>query len=117
MPSTTHDADLTPWEQAWHDALDTLELDLEQTNALLDATHALEVAQVALAKASQWRVPAGLGPMPATVAERARVVLEAQKDTAARLARAIHQSRSHVKMLDAVDARPHARPVYLDTEG
>lgn len=102
---------------AWATALDALELDLKQTNALLDETFADEQAKVALERAKRWRVPQGLGPLPPELAERAREVLTAQKSTASRLARAMTESRQHSKLLDASDTRPADRPVYLDTEG
>lgn len=101
----------------WATALDALELDLQQTNALLDETFADEQARVALERAKRWRVPQGLGPLPPELAERASEVLTEQKATASRLARAMTESRRHSKMLDASDTRPADRPVYLDTEG
>lgn len=108
---------ITDARGAWDAALDVLEADLERTNRLLDETFVEDQAQVALDRARMWRVPQGLGPLPPELTERAREVLAEQKATATRLARAMTDSRQHSKMLDAVDNRQHARPIYLDTEG
>lgn len=99
----------------WAAALDVLETDLKHTNALLDEAFAEDRARIALERARRWRVPQGLGPLPPELADRAREVLAEQKTTAARLARAMTESRQHSKIIDA--SRPHDRPIYLDTEG
>lgn len=102
---------------AWIHALDILERDLAETNALLDAAPDNEIAELALRRASQWRVPHGIGPLPRALAGRATAVLEAQKATASRLARAMAATRRQVEVIDASDPLERERPVYLDTEG
>ena len=102
---------------AWTRALDILERDLAETNALLDAAPDNEIAELALRRASQWRVPHGIGPLPRPLAHRAGEVLAAQKTTASRLARAMAATRRQVEVIDASDPTERARPVYLDTEG
>lgn len=102
---------------AWSRALDILERDLAETNALLDAAPDNEIAELALRRAAQWRVPQGLGPLPRDLAPRATSVLDEQKSTATRLARAMASTRRQVEVIDASDPAERARPVYLDTEG
>lgn len=108
---------LDPAAAAWERALDILERDLAETNALLDVAPDRAVADLALQRASHWRVPHGLGPLPRPLAARATQLLEAQKQTATRLARAVASMRRQVDVLDASDPTERQRPVYLDTEG
>lgn len=103
-------ADVTAWSQA----LDALEADLAETNLLLDGSLD-EVAPLVLRRATAWRVPQGLGPMPTELSERATAVLTRQRETAARLARALSATKVRTRILDARPDR--ARPVYLDAEG
>lgn len=107
----THDA-----VAAWTAALDALEQDLAETEALLDGARE-ELAPIALRRAASWRVPRGLGTLPPSLVERAGTVLEAQRRTATRIARAMSQTRAQVRVLDAADPVEHGRPVYLDAEG
>lgn len=99
---------------SWSRALDALETDLAETNELLDGSPDA-IAPMVLRRATAWRVPQGLGPLPVELSERASTVLAAQRTTAARLARALNATRVRARVLDAGADR--ARPVYLDAEG
>lgn len=104
----------TPDIAAWEAALDVLEADVAETNLLLDGSPD-EVAPLVLRRATAWRVPQGLGPLPPELSERARAVLDAQRTTATRLARALSATRVRARVQDSTVN--HTRPVYLDAEG
>lgn len=104
----------TPDTEAWARALDALEADLAETNQMLDGSPD-EIGPLVLRRATAWRVPHGLGPLPAELADRASGVLAAQRSTAARLARALSATRVRARILDAGADR--TAPVYLDAEG
>jgi hypothetical protein len=111
-------ADLLPhpaapaWEAAWTAALTELELDVADAEALLRADHLAHPART-----TPWIPPAGLGPLPASLLDRARTLLDRQLDVARRTAEQALLSRRHVIAVDAMRDRPAAVPVYLDTEG
>jgi len=100
--------------EAWARALDVLEADLVETNRLLDGSSD-DIAPMILRRATAWRIPQDLGPLPADLAARANDVLAAQRLTAARIARALSATRIRARVLDAGADR--TRPVYLDAEG
>lgn len=65
----------------------------------------------------RWAPPAGLGPLPESLAERARVLEAAQQDLAARLAEARSTVATHLGALRAVPSARRDAPVYLDVRG
>jgi len=104
----------SPEIDAWARALDVLEADLVETNLLLDGSPD-EVAPMVLRRATAWRIPRDLGPLPAELSTRASDVLASQRLTAARIARALSATRVRARVLDSGADR--TRPVYLDAEG
>jgi hypothetical protein len=97
------------WEDAWDAALRTLELDVAAAEALLSLDH------IADAPPRPWAPPAGLGPLPVTMAERARLLLDRQIEAGRRLAEAADLSRRHLRAVHGMRATAPSVPVYLDT--
>ena len=97
------------WEAAWDAALRTLELDVIAAEALLTLDH------IADAPPDPWAPPAGLGPLPATLADRALALLDRQIEVGRRLAEAADLSRRHLRAVHTMRAAPPSVPVYLDT--
>lgn len=102
------------WTAAWSSALDALELDVEQVER--DLVHAHLVDAEALSEPRAWQPPAGLGPLPASLRDRAQAVLERQLDAARRTAEALVASRRHARASQAMRPRQLDVPVYLDTD-
>lgn len=65
----------------------------------------------------RWAPPAGLGPLPESLAERARALEEAQRALAARLGEARSSAADHLAAVRAIPARRADAPVYLDVRG
>jgi hypothetical protein len=105
----------TAWGTAWSRALEDLELDVLVAERTLDSDHLPSIAQVAALAA--WRPPADLGPLPASLADRARALLDRQLAAAAALARAMTMNRRQLAALTALRPVSAARPVFLDIEG
>ncbi|MBU4337492.1 MAG: hypothetical protein KJ548_13100 [Actinobacteria bacterium] len=105
----------TAWDSAWTSALESLELDVAVAERVLDNNHLPSVAEVAALAA--WRPPADLGPLPASLADRARALLERQLATAAAIGRAMTMNRRQLAALTALRPVQAARPVFLDLEG
>lgn len=64
-----------------------------------------------------WHPPAGIGPLPADLEDRARSLVRAQTERAASVRAELDALRRH---LDALDRIPPSRPdaaVYLDLDG
>ena len=101
------------WDNAWHTALDAMELDVAETEAVLARLHA--EADHVPSPLAPWQPPAGLGPLPSTLADRARALLERQQRAAAELTRAMVGNRRQQRAAAAADHRAAARPVYIDT--
>ncbi|MGT2463307.1 hypothetical protein [Sinomonas atrocyanea] len=64
-----------------------------------------------------WAPPPGLGPLPESLAARARALEAAQRDLAARLGAARSSAASHLAALRAVPSARQDAPVYLDVTG
>lgn len=69
------------------------------------------------AEPAPWTPPAGIGPLPEDLADRARTLLAAQESTMAQLRDAQRTNRSHAGMLRALPHRAGTTSVYLDVEG
>ena len=103
------------WQDAWERALDDVEMDVERAERLLTSLHAAGDAGAALSTLhGAWAAPAGLGPLPESLEERARTVLARQLDLADRLAAAAVHSRQQLAFARGADVRPPARPLYVD---
>ncbi|WP_336921769.1 hypothetical protein [Aquipuribacter sp. SD81] len=96
---------------AWHAALDDLELEVERAEALLRALHSAEGVPDPVPPGG-WTPPA-LGPLPASLKERAEVLLDRQLAVTGRLGTAMTASRRHQDVVGRlVDHQP--RPMYVD---
>lgn len=84
----------------WADLLDGLEAEL-----MGDPAGALP-----------WHPPAGLGPLPAHLEDRARTVVRAQADRSRQLRAELDTVRGHLDALDRIPQR-HPDAVYLDLDG
>ncbi len=102
------------WSAAWKDALDRLELDVQETERLL-AGQTTSAAQEALAQAARWVPPTDLGPLPESLRERAIRVHARQIETAHRLALALSATRRESALAQRLSADgPHRAPLYVD---
>lgn len=99
----------------WDQALADLELEVQHAEELLRVAHLPAPQDVA--QRAAWRPPADLGPLPASLVERARALHARQVDVARRLAEQAAVSRRHLAAADVLRARPPATPVYVDVEG
>jgi hypothetical protein len=109
-------AEHSGWSTAWAHALDAVELDLDEAERLLTRLHADALDPVAALTAARgaWAPPVGLGPLPESMEERARIVLARQLDVAERLAAAAVHSRQQLAFTRHADVRPPARPLFVD---
>ena len=102
------------FDAAWADALAELELDADRADAVLAAVRTgREVPQD---WHSTWAPPRDLGPLPASLADRARALLDRQLRTSHALAQAcaltVEQVRKGERMSGS--ARQPAVPVFVD---
>lgn len=105
---------------AWAQALDELELEVDRAERLLRAVHdpgshhpgeAFDESGAALDV--PWVAPRIREPLPASMVERAQLLLERQLATAGRLATAMTTSRRHMDVVETL-ARAESRPMYVD---
>lgn len=105
------DGAATPqWSEAWAEALEALELDVAEAEAMLAVDHVFEATT-----RDPWTPPVNLGPLPAHLADRARALLGRQLDVSRQLAAAARNSRRHDRAISHLDMRAPAAPVYIDT--
>ena len=103
------------WPDAWEQALDELELDVAAAERLLAAAHG---AGVMLAPVRTWRPPVMLGPLPASLEERARTLRDRQLEVARAVSEAAVRSRRQLAATRAVlGTVAERRPVYVDVDG
>jgi hypothetical protein len=89
---------------AWTEALERLEADLRGALAGADAV--------------RWTPPAGLGPLPEELAERASRLLDAQRHTLRHLEDVRQTTARHLSAVRSVPRTESApAPVYLDLLG
>ena len=104
-------APTTPrWDAAWESALAALEIDVAAAEAMLSLDHIADAPP-----RDPWAPPAGLGPLPAPLVDRARTLLDRQIEVGRRLAEAAELSRRHSRAAQALRQAPPSVPVYLDT--
>jgi hypothetical protein len=107
----------------WEAALSALEADLAASERLLAGPFHGEhdaggPAHAGLPPAVvRWAPPPVLGPLPDSLAERARALEAAQRDLAAKLAAARSSAAGHLAALRAVPTARQDAPVYLDVQG
>ena len=96
------------WTEAWESALTALELDVVVAERTLTLDH------IADNPPAPWTPPVGLGPLPASLADRARALLARQIELGRRLAEAADMSRRHLAAAQSLRSTGPAVPVYLD---
>ena len=97
------------WDAAWEQALHRLEIDVAAAEALLTLDH------IADSPPDPWAPPVGLGPLPLTLVDRARTLLDRQIEAGLRLSQAADLSRRHSRAAEAMRSAAPSVPVYLDT--
>jgi hypothetical protein len=102
----------TDWYKAWTAALDELELDVAAVEAQLTGEHAAREHPLT----DPWRPPAGLGPLPLELRQRADAILARQLAATEALARGMVVNRQQAALLERVQTaqRPVPRPAYVD---
>ncbi len=98
------------WQDAWADALESLEMDVAEAEGMLALDRVFEEVV-----RDPWTPPANLGPLPAHLVERARALLERQLSVSKQLASAARNSRKHDRALSQLQVATPSLPVYLDT--
>jgi hypothetical protein len=103
---------------AWLAALDELEAVAgRDPQAAADVAGASGVSGVS-GVTGVWTPPAGLGPLPADLADRAAAVASVQRGALARLDAARKAVLAHLGAVRSVESsREPERPVYLDATG
>ena len=104
------------WRAAWVGALDEVELGVEQAEQLLSRLHAgtPDPDDTLGDLHGSWAPPTGLGPLPESLEERARIVLGRQLEVAERLAAAAVHSRQQLAFARRADVTAPARPLFVD---
>ena len=88
--------------RAWEAVLDRLEADL----ALAESPEALT---------GSWKPPAGIGPLPGALADRAREIFAAQTAAIGRMRNEHATIARHTAAIRSIPSQSRARkPVYLD---
>jgi hypothetical protein len=100
------------WRAAWAAALDELESDVEQAEALLADDH----MQREHPPVNPWRPPQGLGPLPLDLRPRADAILNRQLTAARDIALALGANRRHAAFAAKVEGGSDGgpRPSYVD---
>ncbi|SRR5690606_23533018 len=106
----TTDVTAAAFRHRWEAALTELELDVSEIEAMLADDH-LPVAP------SRWEPPAGLGPLPEPLRERALQLLDRQSEVAQRLSEALVLSRRQARLTEVLKTGGPRRPVYVDAAG
>ncbi len=100
-----NDAD---WNEAWERTLTELEIDVAQAEQLLHDSH-----RDASLRTKPW-TPPQLPPLPASMVERARALLDRQMRVSQQLADSARASRREQRAVTRMQSTPPARPVYID---
>ena len=99
------------WRDAWTAALDELEMDVADTEAMLaDARRYAEAP-----KSDMWKPPTDLGALPLELRPRADEILTRQLAAAQEIARRLTATRAQQAMTSRIETGEAVkRPVYLD---
>ncbi|WP_380262459.1 hypothetical protein [Kineococcus sp. GCM10028916] len=102
------------WRDAWVGALDAVELDVDATERLIEKLNHddAEIDDLPL-RGRDWVVPRLPVPLPAELADRARLLAQRQLDVSERLAHALVQTRAQLRAMTKLD-RPEPPPVFVD---
>lgn len=107
----------TGGEPAWARALAEMESVADQAEALLRAARSAGAGPVPDAAFTEpWRVPRGLGALPAALGPRAAALVERQRDLVQRTAEQLGEHRRTLRLTESMRTRAAASPVYLDAE-
>lgn len=101
------------WRASWERALDDLELDVDEAEALL----AEERRNKEIPVVKPWSPPADLGPLPLDLRPRADAILQRQIAVAQHIATALVGNRRQAAALSKIETGGNGsspRPVYLD---
>jgi hypothetical protein len=100
------------WHSAWAAALDALEADVAQVEALLADEHRMRDTPAA----DPWHPPEGLGPLPLDLRPRADGILARQTAVAQALALAVATNRRQAAVAARIEAGSQGapRPSYVD---
>jgi hypothetical protein len=100
------------WHSEWAAALDALEADVVQVEALLADDHRIRDLPVS----DPWSPPAGLGPLPLELKPRASTVLARQIAAAHAITLALATNRKQAAMAARIEAGSQgaSRPAYVD---
>ncbi|MEV8507348.1 hypothetical protein AB0368_21375 [Actinoplanes sp. NPDC051475] len=100
------------WRQAWIEALDELEEDVEAVERMISEEHRAQ--ELPLAK--PWEPPAGLGPLPLDLKPRADFILTRQLEAAKAAAMAITANRRQSAFASRVEVGTPGKqvPTYID---
>jgi hypothetical protein len=103
--------EVVDWTAAWIAALDRLELDVDETERMMTG---LPVS-VAESQEHRWTAPTGLGPLPASLNERAMQVNARQIEVARRIALALGATRREADLAHRLSQNSgDAPPLYVD---
>jgi hypothetical protein len=102
------------WHDAWAQALEALELDVQAAEQMITALHT--GAPAPAAATAPWSPPSALPPLPASLRERAEALLGRQQAAAAGLALAATATRRQAQVAARLAGAPApARPVFVDS--
>ncbi|HEX5203646.1 hypothetical protein ACFQS1_08305 [Paractinoplanes rhizophilus] len=102
---------MTDWRGAWTAALDELELDVAQVEAMLADEH----RNAETPPADLWRPPTELGALPLELKPRADEILTRQLRVAEEIARRLVSNRQQMAMTSRIETGEMVkRPVYVD---
>jgi hypothetical protein len=102
---------MTDWRGAWTAALDELELDVAQVEAMLADEH----RNAETPPADLWRPPTELGALPLELKPRADEILTRQLRAAEEIARRLTSNRQLMAMTSRLETGEAVkRPVYVD---
>ena len=99
------------WRDAWTAALDELELDVAQVEAMLADEH----RHAETPPADLWRPPTELGALPLELKPRADEILTRQLRAAEEIARRLTTNRQQMAMTSRIETGEAVkRPLYVD---
>ena len=100
------------WDAAWCAALDAMELEIDAVERMLRHRDLLEAAPP---DGAEFTPPAGLGPLPIGLTERARRLVQRQLELSRELSVAMAGNRQQARLVSRLHrAGGHIPPVFLD---
>jgi hypothetical protein len=106
--------DPVDWTAAWAEALDRLELDVDEAEQML-AHSSVSAVEATAAGERRWVAPAGFGPLPESLYERAVEVNARQLEVARKIVLALGATRRESELAHRLSPNGHhASPMYVD---